>query len=51
MAEDQTFTLAVCAEMIFHALPVTERLKRITELGVQAEIWDWTKHDIAALAK
>jgi hydroxypyruvate isomerase len=51
MPAEQTFTLAVCAEMIFRALPVTERLKRITELGFQAEIWDWTKHDIAALAK
>lgn len=51
MAEEQTFTMAVCAEMTFRALPVVERLKRITELGFQAEIWDWTKHDIAALAK
>jgi hydroxypyruvate isomerase len=51
MAEERTFILAVCAEMIFRALPVAERLKRITELGFQAEIWDWTKHDIAALAK
>ena len=51
MAEEQTFTLAVCAEMTFRALPVVERLKRITALGFQAEIWDWTKHDIAALAK
>lgn len=45
------FTLAVCAEMVFRSLPVLERLKRITELGFQAEIWDWTKHDIAAIAK
>ncbi|SES25072.1 TIM barrel protein [Rhizobium sp. NFR03] len=44
------FTLAVCAEMVFRSLPVTERLKRITELGFVAEIWDWTKHDIPALA-
>jgi hydroxypyruvate isomerase len=50
MSADQPFTLAVCAEMIFRALPVAERLKRITELGFQAEIWDWTKHEIAALA-
>ena len=47
----ETFTLAVCAEMVFRALPVLERLKRITDYGFQAEIWDWTKHDIAALAK
>ena len=45
------FTLAVCAEMVFKTLPVIERLKRITDLGFHAEIWDWTKHDIAALAK
>ena len=45
------FTLAVCAEMLFRTLPVIERLKRIAALGFQAEIWDWTKHDIAALAK
>lgn len=46
-----TFTLAVCAEMVFRSLPVLDRLKRITELGFQAEIWDWTKHDIATLAQ
>ncbi len=51
MPKEQTFTLAACAEMIFRALPVTERLKRITGLGFQAEIWDWTKHDIPALAR
>lgn len=44
------FTLAVCAEMVFRKLPVLDRLKRITELGYVAEIWDWTKHDIKALA-
>jgi hydroxypyruvate isomerase len=45
------FTLAVCAEMVFKSLPFPERLKRITELGFQAEIWDWTRHDIASLAR
>lgn len=45
------FTLAVCAEMVFKSLPVVDRLKRITELGFHAEIWDWTKHDIGALAR
>ncbi|NKK97318.1 TIM barrel protein [Rhizobium leguminosarum bv. viciae] len=45
------FMLAVCAEMVFRSLPVLDRLKRITELGFQAEIWDWTKHDIKAIAK
>jgi hydroxypyruvate isomerase len=50
-ARQQPFTLAVCAEMVFRTLSVTERLKRITELGFVAEIWDWTKHDIPALAR
>lgn len=48
---NSSFTLAVCAEMVFKSLPVLERLKHITELGFQAEIWDWTKHDISALAR
>jgi hydroxypyruvate isomerase len=47
----ETFTLAVCAEMVFRSLPILERLQRIADYGFQAEIWDWTKHDIAALAK
>lgn len=45
------FPLAVCAEMVFRALPMPERLRRISDLGFQAEIWDWTKHDIAALER
>ncbi|MGO2240904.1 MAG: TIM barrel protein [Halomonas sp.] len=44
------FTLAVCAEMVFRDLPMLERIQRINELGFQVEIWDWTKHDIEALA-
>ncbi len=43
------FTLAVCAEMIFLDRPIEERVRRISELGFQVEIWDWTKHDIDAL--
>jgi hydroxypyruvate isomerase len=42
--------LAVCAEMVFLDLPVTERVRRIAEAGFDAEIWDWTRHDIEALA-
>ena len=42
--------LAVCAEMVFLDLPVTERVRRIAEAGFDAEIWDWTRHDIDALA-
>jgi hydroxypyruvate isomerase len=44
------FTLAVCAEMVFRGLPVAERVRRITELDFQVEIWDWTRHDIDTLA-
>lgn len=44
------FTLAVCAEMVFQALPVVERVRRLDALGFQVEIWDWTRHDIDALA-
>src|SRR6266487_1418827 len=42
--------LAVCAEMMFLDLPVTERVRRIAEAGFDAEIWDWTRHDVEALA-
>ncbi len=45
------FPLAVCAEMIFRNLPVTERIAKIDALGFMVEIWDWTRHDIKALAK
>ena len=42
--------LAVCAEMVFLDLPFTERVRRIAKAGFDAEIWDWTRHDIDALA-
>jgi len=45
------YTLAVCAEMVFLDRPVLERARRIHELGFQVEIWDWTRHDLAALAR
>ena len=41
--------LAVCAEMVFLELPVTERVRRIADLGFQVEIWDWTGKDLGAL--
>lgn len=44
------FTLAVSSEMVFRDLPPVERVKRIASLGYQVEIWDWTQHDIRALA-
>jgi hydroxypyruvate isomerase len=43
------FTLAACAEMIFTELPISERVRRIDDLGFQVEIWDWTRHDIDRL--
>jgi hydroxypyruvate isomerase len=44
------FTLAVCAEMVFRALPIEERVQRIHALGFAVEIWDWTTKDLHALA-
>jgi hydroxypyruvate isomerase len=43
------FTLAVSSEMVFVDLPVPERVRRLTALDVQVEIWDWTRHDLDAL--
>ena len=40
-----------CSEMIFLDRPIEERVRRISELGLQVEIWDWTKHDIDALIR
>ncbi len=45
------FTLAACAEMLFVDLPVPQRIRRLTELGFQVEIWDWTRHDLDELEK
>ncbi|MFH8896479.1 TIM barrel protein [Streptomyces coeruleorubidus] len=45
------YTLAVCAEMLFLDLPMDERVRRIHDAGFQAEIWDWTRHDLDALAR
>ena len=45
------FDLAVCAEMVFLELPVTERARRIADLGFQVEIWDWTGKDVDALVR
>lgn len=44
------FTLAVSSEMVFLDLPVVERVRRISDLGFEVEIWDWTRQDIEALA-
>ncbi len=44
------FTLAACAEMIFLDLPFDERLRRIHEAGLVAEMWSFDDKDLAALA-
>ena len=44
------FTLAVSAEMLFVDEPVLDRVRHLTELDYQVEIWDWTRHDLDALA-
>lgn len=46
-----TYSLSVCAEMVFLDLPFIERVKRIDAMGFGVEIWDWTLKDIDALAK
>ena len=48
---NEPFSLAVCAEMVFRSLPIVERVRRISDLGFQVEIWDWTRHDIDALVR
>src|SRR5580700_9442126 len=45
------YTLAACAEMVFTDRPIDERAQRIHELGFDVEIWDWTRHDLAALER
>ncbi len=45
-----TFTLAASAEMLYLDLPFADRVKRITERGLQVEIWDWSTKDVNALA-
>lgn len=44
-------TLAVCAEMVFRDLPIEQRARRIHDAGFEVEIWDWTRHDLAALER
>jgi hydroxypyruvate isomerase len=45
------YTLAACAEMLFLDQPIQDRARRLHDLGFQVEIWDWTRHDLAALAR
>ena len=46
-----SYRLAVSAEMVFVDLLFEDRVRRIADAGFEVEIWDWTKKDIAALAK
>ena len=43
------FRLAASAEMLFTDLPFPERVRRISDLGFEVEIWGWDGKDIAAL--
>jgi hydroxypyruvate isomerase len=47
----QPFTLAACAEMLWRDRPMEWRLRRLTELGFEAGIWNWEAHDLAMLEK
>jgi hydroxypyruvate isomerase len=46
-----SYRLAVSAEMVFLDLPFEDRVRRISDLGFEVEIWDWTKKDIDTLMK
>ncbi|MEN3150593.1 TIM barrel protein [Neorhizobium sp. IRAMC:178] len=48
---DQPFTLAACAEMLWRDKPIEWRCARLTELGFQVGLWNWSDHDLAALER
>ena len=43
--------LAASAEMLFLDLPFPDRVRRLSELGFEVEIWDWTRRDVEQLAQ
>ena len=45
-----SFTIVVCAEMVYTDLDVLERVRRIDAAGFDVEIWDWTSKDLDVLA-
>lgn len=45
------FQLSACAEMLWQNRPMDWRLKRLTEMGFECGIWNWTSHDLAMLEK
>jgi acyl-CoA synthetase (NDP forming) len=49
-AQAGPFTLAVSSEMVFLDLPVVERIRRISALGFEVEIWDWNACGAAGLS-
>ena len=45
-----SYSLSVCAEMVFTELPLPERVDRIQAAGFGVEIWDWSSKDVDALS-
>jgi len=45
------FTLSACAEMLWRDKPMQWRLRRLTELGFEAGIWNWQSHDLGLLER
>lgn len=44
------FTLAACAEMLWTDLPIEDRIERIGERGLRAELWSWQDKDLERIA-
>ncbi len=44
------FRLGASAEMLFTELAFEDRLRSIGDMGLEAEIWDWTTKDLDSLA-
>ncbi|QQA42172.1 TIM barrel protein [Pelagovum pacificum] len=44
------FTLAACAEFLWPDKPMPWRCSRLAEMGFQAAFWNWTSHDVDAMA-
>ena len=44
------YRLAASAEMLYTALDVVERVRRLHERGFEVEIWDWSTKDLSSLA-
>ena len=45
----QPFKLSACAEMLWRDKPMEWRLRRLSELGFEAGIWNWQAHDLGML--